>query len=584
LQKQTFLMLDGKVILWLRDRVCEDAEDLLASEQFVKFISRCLTELKKKNSKLLGIFGEGEISDTKQKRLIDILQLLAHLPAEHVLRLVDGSQAFFENRSLFNDFVEYLYNYWRHFQRLIISQSDDEENSVRPYRTFNRTIEHLTTLVRNTYRDIQENITGNRPRIYRQVSAGAEISTITRNLDFNIPEEYKEIVKPAQVIRQVLMYPPLIFNSASNKRTGVSDKIDIDPCTFIKMEENRWLCYPALVGDQLILVYFSIELFELGFALCNLFELATDSDLEKKVDSILFFGLEPETIPQSISKNTVFFDDLQNDMLVGVVPNSDTFGYFGYLKKLILTLHNIKMMKRGRLPFHGALFKIKVKDHAEKNVLIMGDTGAGKSETLEAIRAVAGKEIEDITIVADDMGSLEIDKKGNVIGFGSEIGAFVRLDDLQPGYAFGQMDRAVIMNANQVNARVVIPVTTYQTIVTGHQIDYALYANNYVDIEKSVEAIFRFTSVEEALNVFRSGKVMSKGTTTTTGIVETYFANIFGPVQYQEMHDKLANKYFTQLFKSKIFVGEIRTQLGIEGKEQDGPLNSAKQLIQLIKQ
>ena len=32
------------------------------------------------------------------------------------------------------------------------------------------------------------------------------------------------------------------------------------------------------------------------------------------------------------------------------------------------------------------------------------------------------------------MGSLDMDEEGNIIGYGTEIGAFVRLDDLQPGF------------------------------------------------------------------------------------------------------------------------------------------------------
>ena len=37
---------------------------------------------------------------------------------------------------------------------------------------------------------------------------------------------------------------------------------------------------------------------------------------------------------------------------------------------------------------------------------------------------------------------------------------------------------------------------------------------------------------------------MSKGTTTSTGIVHSYFANVFGPVQYKEVHDAIAVSVF----------------------------------------
>ncbi len=583
MKKTSFLMLEGKIVLWLRDRVCEDADDLFNSDQFVKFLHRCLCDLQNKNSKFLQVFGHDEITEKDQEKLISTLHFLSRLPAEHVVKLVDGSDVFFKDKSLFNSLVEYIYNYWRHFKRLVISQTELNDVDLRPNTTFARTIEHLTTLVRNTYRDIQVNITGKYPRIYRQVSAGAEIAAITKVKQLDIPAIYKSKLQEIGLIRQVLMYPPMIFNSSYNKRTGYFEPVKDNPIEMFNPDPAKWLCYPAMVGSLLILVYFSIKEFELNFALCNLFELAAGADLRRKPDAMMFFGASKEDLPEDLRMKTFYYDDQSNDILVGVVPEDESFGYFGYVKKLILTLHNIKMMKIGRLPFHGACFQLKLNNTPAKTVLIMGDTGAGKSETLEAFRSIASKEIEDVTIIADDMGSLHINEKGDVIAYGTEIGAFVRLDDLQPGYAFGQMDRAVIMNANQVNARVVIPVTTYETIMTGHKVDYVLYANNYDRIHDGEIAIRRIDDVEKALDIFRSGRVMSKGTTTTTGVVQTYFANIFGPYQYQELHEILAKEYFGKFYNKGVFVGEMLTQLGVEGFERNGPLNAAKDLLKLIK-
>jgi energy-coupling factor transporter ATP-binding protein EcfA2 len=114
---------------------------------------------------------------------------------------------------------------------------------------------------------------------------------------------------------------------------------------------------------------------------------------------------------------------------------------------MVLTLHNVIKMKSGRLPFHGALLSIQLKGGKTANVLLMGDTGAGKSESIEALRGMADAEIRDLSIIADDMGSLELREDG-VIAYGTEIGAFLRLDDLSPGFAFGQIDRAIIMSAS----------------------------------------------------------------------------------------------------------------------------------------
>jgi hypothetical protein len=75
---------------------------------------------------------------------------------------------------------------------------------------------------------------------------------------------------------------------------------------------------------------------------------------------------------------------------------------------------------------------------------------------------------------------------------------------------------------------------------------------------------------------------MSKGTTTSSGLTETYFANIFGPAQYQEEHDVLAAKVFMAAFDSGVFVGQMRTRLGIDGFEAKGPEEAAKALFDLI--
>ncbi len=86
---------------------------------------------------------------------------------------------------------------------------------------------------------------------------------------------------------------------------------------------------------------------------------------------------------------TVFFDDQQNDLLVAAVPGEDRFGYFGYLKKMALTLHNIRIMKAGRMPFHGAMTRIVLRNGRSACLLVIGDTATGKSETLEALRTLS---------------------------------------------------------------------------------------------------------------------------------------------------------------------------------------------------
>ena len=75
---------------------------------------------------------------------------------------------------------------------------------------------------------------------------------------------------------------------------------------------------------------------------------------------------------------------------------------------------------------------------------------------------------------------------------------------------------------------------------------------------------------------------MAKGTTTESGLVSTYFANVFGPSQYKDLHDELVKKYFNAIFASSIPVHQIRTQLGVKGFEKNGPMQAAKALLDKI--
>ena len=583
MENGSYQLNESKIIIRIRDRVSDTPEELLSSEIFRVVFKQYLDKLTQKRSRLLGIFENSTVSDKDIDLLIETMKYLTKLSGDLVPNIVPGSEQFFRDPGLFNDFIEHLYNHWRQLHRLVVCDSIDTRFDQRPYRTFNDTVEKLVHVVRSTYRDIQENITGYHPNTYRQVSAGAEIGAITLPIDIDYPTELYRKLNEISIIRQVLIYPPMIFDSPMNKRKGMFERVDVNPLKNVNVDPKNWLCYPAKVGPLVIMVYFHVNFFELGFSLSNLFELADDEDLKRKPDAIYLYGTPESALPEYKSTETIFYDDEENDILIGTIPLKDEFGYFGYLKKMILTLHNIIMMKRGRMPFHGAFVNLTLQNKGTYSVLIMGESGAGKSETLEALRVIGKDDVQDSLVIADDMGSLTLDENGHVLGFGTEIGAFVRLDDLQPGYAFGQIDRAIIMNANQVNARVVLPITNYNEVIKGYPVDFVLYANNFEQVSEDKPLIQSFSSPESAREVFRSGAVMSKGTTTTTGLVHTYFANIFGPPQYEAMHERISKQFFETFFNQGSFVGQIRTQLGVPGMQFEGPKQAAAALLTAIK-
>ena len=60
-----------------------------------------------------------------------------------------------------------------------------------------------------------------------------------------------------------------------------------------------------------------------------------------------------------------------------------------------------------------AMVNIIMNNGHEANVVIMGDSGAGKSESLEAFRSLSEDYISDMTIIFDDMGHLTLMKMEN---------------------------------------------------------------------------------------------------------------------------------------------------------------------------
>ena len=196
----------------------------------------------------------------------------------------------------------------------------------------------------------------------------------------------------------------------------------------------------------------------LGLSLANLFEVASDEEIAAGPDAVYLYGVPPAALARFGDLPTVFHDDRRGRLLVAAVPLEDRFGYFGYLKKMVLTLHNVAAMDRGVMPFHGAYARLALDDgSARHGAAHRRHRHRQERDARGAARRRRG---------AHPRGAHHRRRHGlaggrpptaSVLGFGTEIGAFVRLDDLQQGYAFGQLDRSIIMSPNRVNARVVLP-------------------------------------------------------------------------------------------------------------------------------
>lgn len=135
------------------------------------------------------------------------------------------------------------------------------------------------------------------------------------------------------------------------------------------------------------------------------------------------------------------------------------------------------------------------------------------------------------------------------------------------------------MNPQLNNARVVIPVSTHREITRGYPVDLFLYANNYEEVNEEQPVLGFLDSAVEALEVFRSGARMAKGTTDEKGLIHTYFANPFGAPQKKEQHEEIARRFFSLMAGSGVRLGQLRTRLGVPGYESSGPEAAARAIL-----
>ncbi|MFA4964214.1 MAG: phosphoenolpyruvate carboxykinase [Thermoleophilia bacterium] len=570
---------ERQAVMYAEGSVCATTQELADSASFARVLELYVDHLEAHNRAPLGDLGLRD-----REALLGLLRLLANNPLERVSATAGAPGDLLARREALHEFVEGLYDFWRRWDRFLVvrAAAPVAAGDKRPLRSFSLALETLGRLVRELYRDVAENVTGGRPRVYRQVAAGAEVGVYAVRQRWPAPARYRELLAGIPFVRHLLMYPPLLLDPPMNTRSGQFAEVTENPLDGLTLEREQWLCYPALVGRLVVFVYFHRRFMGLGMSLANLFEVASDEEIAAGPDAVYLYGVPPAALARFGEPPTVFYDDVASRLLVAAVPLDDRFGYFGYLKKMVLTLHNVAAMDRGVMPFHGACTRLVLADGSAASILLVGDTATGKSETLEALRVVGDERIREVRIVADDMGSLEVGPDGRLLGYGTEIGAFVRLDDLRQGYAFGQLDRSIIMSPNRVNARVVLPVTTLEDVLRGFPVDYLLYANNYEPADDAHPVVERLADEEAALAVFRAGVAMSKGTTTSTGLTHTYFANPFGPAQRQSQHEELARRTFAAAFSAGVYVGQLRTQLGLPGAESAGPLAAARALLDLI--
>jgi len=571
-----FTLSRGRAMINFTLKYCDTKQKLLNSYGFRRVVDSFIKQfLKKEEVVIFDYYIEHFGSeDNLVDAFIEVFKLLTVFEIEEVVAVDNKYSKFFEDKDLFIEVTELLFEYWKRLERYTIVRNNRLGEGLQNVR-FIQANDMFNDLILSTGRRIQTTVVGRESRIFRQSIAGANAGLTLNDVNWNCPIEYKGLTS-IPFISTVVFHPPYISYTKRNTRDGIFQEHQQNPIENLVLNEDDWFVFPAKVGNMLTFVYFHKDFMVHGVGLSNLFEIATENEyIGKKPDMIYIFGY-PDGQEE---KRTFYYKDKKNDILIGYANYCDDIDYFGYMKKMLLTLHNVKQIENERLPIHGAMVNIVLRNGKESNIIIMGDSGAGKSESLEAFRTLNENYIRHMRVIFDDMGYLKKEEDGTIKAYGTEIGAFVRVDDLDPAYAFAQLDRGVYTNMDRVNARVTIPISTYEIISRGYPIDYFLYANNYNEAEKK---ILLYNDLDKAIPIFEDGARKAKGTTTEKGLVKSYFANPFGPVQEREATEKLVRSYFSDMKKAGVKIGEIHTSLAIEGKAKDGPREAAEELFSLI--
>lgn len=451
-------------------------------------------------------------------------------------------------------FLDSFYDFYRIKERYLILN-----NNNYSHRELVKDFTRFSNLIINTYRDIYETILEGEQKIYRNLASGANAALLFKNENLLLPQSLS-FLKDTPVLDSLVTQPPFFVKTKQNKRDGYFF-LKNDPVNEENFDKNKTYAMLIKIYNKKGLIFVNDQYLSFIVALANLFEISPFKASDN-IDFFVIFGTDNKS-------GTYYY--LDENKYIGILDNSYGVDYFGYAKKMILTLFNLTMIKEKSLPIHGAGVKIS-KGNKEKTIVFLGDSGAGKSETLEQIKALYSNEYI-VSPIFDDMGTFHI-IDNEVYTSGTEIGAFVRLDDLDLSYSLESADRSIYFNIDEDNSRLVMPLVSFKTASSLFKVDAFFLADNFSNNGKK---LLLFNNSKEALDEFIKGERIALNTTSEKGKVSTYLANPFGPMQEKEFVNTYINDYFDLLFKNKIPVGKLLTSLSFDKKR--GPALAAQELI-----
>ena len=516
-------------ILEIKDS-CVTSEQLLKSYAFARYLKiykkEYLEDLEKK--------GEKHSEEAKQK-----IEFISNLELRDILNIFEKKEtdSNLEKDKAIVRFLDGCYNHFRNksFSRLvrmhneIIIDSSETQNSIKEKISIKA--ENLSELIISTRRKLLDKVgLGHGVSRSHGLDASPNVTAGEISGHFcNLPPAYSKLAHTNLTVTADIK-TGIHYDTPVNKRAYPFYELNHNPLNLKNFKPDDWVAVPLKVGKWLIITYInkargSIEM-EPG--LLNLFPFyKVDKDfMDKKPDGLFFFGY-----PEASEKDLGFYHDKENDLLVGVVPDMPKYGYFGYCKKPILTIHNVLAILKGDFPLHCGCNRYVV--------------GFDK-KTEEPF-------ISEIFIKADDMGKAEFykgeDNSTKLKFFGTEVGAFACLDGFSEQAKMQMIGREIGYNASYGNnARQIVPVAEESEVSTGSNLDMLLYINNY-DLKKPGETMVDTSmSPVEAMKHFHDGRRCAAGSTQTGrgGTEISYWANPFPLLKDNDgsiLHKNLLEKY-----------------------------------------
>jgi hypothetical protein len=226
-----------------------------------------------------------------------------------------------------------------------------------------------------------------------------------------------------------------------------------------KMNPKDYICKMVQVGPvrQLLVLHKSYSHYLVEeLRLLPQFEASLDDLKNLKPDAISFLGIPTKVIGNDY-RIGYYLDGEEGEsaMPVSWVNAEDITDYMGYLKKPLLTAANERVKAIGAMPVHGSAFTVEFKNGLRKTIVLAGDSGTGKSETIIAMveQIINGvgeaKGVKSIELLSGDMLSLYEGDDDQIYMMGTEAGDFMRLTDISDDWQTRFRD--ILSNASKTN-------------------------------------------------------------------------------------------------------------------------------------